>query len=166
MGKLSLYLLMAVAMFAAGCEGPAANNAANANPNAAPAGPLNLTITDTPQRIKEMMASRGEQDAASPVLKIVSPAEGSTVSSSTVPLKLSLSGDLKGYMPHQDPQTKMGNHIHVILDNQPYEAYYNIESGPFELRNVPDGEHTLRVFASRLRARGTRATRTTGRSRW
>ena len=42
----------------------------------------------------------------------------------------------------------MGNHIHVILDNQPYEAYYNLDQ-PFELRNVTEGKHTLRVFASR-----------------
>ena len=158
MRNFSLSMLLAAAMFAAGCEAPATNtananqsntNAANSNANSAPGGPLNLTTVDTPQRIKDMMASRGEQDAASPVLRIVSPAEGSTVNSSTVPVRLDLSGDLKGYMPHQDPQTKMGNHIHVILDNQPYEAYYNIEGGPFELRNVPDGEHTLRVFASR-----------------
>jgi hypothetical protein len=42
----------------------------------------------------------------------------------------------------------MGNHIHVILDNQPYEAYYELGQ-PFELRNVSEGAHTLRVFASR-----------------
>ncbi len=42
----------------------------------------------------------------------------------------------------------MGNHIHVILDNQPYEAYYELGQ-PFELRNVSEGQHTLRVFASR-----------------
>lgn len=158
MRNFSLSMLLAAAMFAAGCEAPATNtananrsntNAANSNANSAAGGPLNLTTVDTPQRIKDMMASRGEQDAASPVLRIVSPAEGSTINSSTVPVRLDLSGDLKGYKPHQDPQTKMGNHIHVILDNQPYEAYYNIDGGPFELRNVPDGEHTLRVFASR-----------------
>ena len=125
------------------------HNASNSNTNAAPGGPLNLTTADTPQRIKDQMAARGEQDAASPTLKIVSPADGSTVASSTVPVKLSLSGDLKGYKPGMDPATKMGNHIHVILDNQPYEAYYNIEGDAFELRNVADGEHTLRVFASR-----------------
>ena len=48
----------------------------------------------------------------------------------------------------KDPATKMGNHIHVILDNQPYEAYYNLDQ-PFELRNVSEGKHTIRVFASR-----------------
>jgi len=48
----------------------------------------------------------------------------------------------------KDMTTGMGNHIHVILDNQPYEAYYNLDT-EFELRNVADGEHTLRFFPSR-----------------
>jgi hypothetical protein len=51
-------------------------------------------------------------------------------------------------MPHKDPSTGKGNHIHVILDNQPYEAYYELGQ-PFELRNVVEGKHTLRVFPSR-----------------
>jgi hypothetical protein len=34
------------------------------------------------------------------------------------------------------------------LDNQPYEAYYELDQ-PFELRNVVEGKHTLRVFPSR-----------------
>jgi len=157
MKKLGLILTSIAVAVGTAC-GPAVENlpnanrnqnTANANSNAATGGPLNLTTVDTPQRIKDMMASRGEQDSASPTLKIVSPAESSTVSSSTVAVKLDLSGDLKGYKPGQDPQTKMGNHIHVILDNQPYEAYYHIDGAPFELRNVSDGEHTLRVFASR-----------------
>jgi hypothetical protein len=70
------------------------------------------------------------------------------VNISTVVLKLQLSGDLKGYKPMMDPETHTGNHIHVILDNQPYEAYYNLDEA-FELRNVADGEHTIRVFPSR-----------------
>jgi hypothetical protein len=51
-------------------------------------------------------------------------------------------------MPHKDPATGKGNHIHVILDNQPYEAYYELGQ-PFELRNVIAGNHTLRAFPSR-----------------
>ena len=107
-----------------------------------------LTVVDTPQRIKDQMAARGEQDSASPSLKIVEPKADASIASSTVKVKLDFSGDLKGYQPHMDPETKTGNHIHVILDNQPYEAYYNLDQ-PFELRNLSDGEHTLRVFASR-----------------
>lgn len=101
-----------------------------------------------PERIASMMKSRGMQDEAKPVLKIIEPAAGATLKSSTVKVKLEIGGELKGYMPMMDPQTKMGNHIHVILDNQPYEAYYNLNR-EFELRNVSDGEHTLRVFPSR-----------------
>jgi hypothetical protein len=94
------------------------------------------------------MEQRGEQDVAAPTLKIVEPKEAATVGSSTVKVKLELGGDLKGYKPMKDPATGMGNHIHVILDNQPYEAFYNLDS-EFELKNVTDGEHTLRVFPSR-----------------
>ncbi len=101
-----------------------------------------------PQNIVDMMAARGNQDKAFPVLKFIEPTVGATVGSSTVKVKLNLGGELMGYKPMKDPQTGMGNHIHVILDNQPYEAYYNLDQ-EFELKNVADGEHTLRVFPSR-----------------
>jgi hypothetical protein len=101
-----------------------------------------------PQKIADEMKARGEQDTAAPVIDISSPADGSVVNGSTVQVRLNLSGDLKGYKPHKDPTTQKGNHIHVILDNQPYEAYYELGQ-PFELRNVVAGKHTLRVFPSR-----------------
>ncbi|HEX8736425.1 MAG TPA: hypothetical protein VF721_13940, partial [Pyrinomonadaceae bacterium] len=141
--------LITVSIFAA-CGEQHNNNAyhkvddVNSTPMPAPS----LSEVARPQRIQEMSAQRGEQDQAAPVLKIVAPADGSTLSSSTVKVKLNLSGDLKGYKPMKDMATQMGNHIHVILDNQPYEAYYNLDQ-EFELRNVANGEHTLRVFPSR-----------------
>ena len=153
--KLSIALTAAAALTA--CAGPAANtntsvvnsntNTANVS-NANTAAAQNLSEVPRPQKIADMMAQRGAQDEAKPALKIVEPAEGAAVASSTVKVKLSISGDLKGYKPMMDMETKMGNHIHVILDNQPYEAYYNLGQ-EFELRNVADGEHTLRVFPSR-----------------
>jgi hypothetical protein len=122
---------------------------ANANANASPAaGAQSLTLADRPQSIKDQMAQRGQQDDAAPALRIMEPADGATVDGANVAIRLDLSGELKGYAPGKDPATGMGNHIHVILDNAPYEAYYDI-SKPFELRNVTAGTHTLRVFASR-----------------
>jgi hypothetical protein len=144
-------------VFLTGCSPQATNtnstnsantNAANTNSASTPAA-QNLSEVPRPKNIADMMTQRGDQDAAKPALKIVEPAANATIDSATVRVRLELSGDLKGYKPMMDPQTKMGNHIHVILDNQPYEAYYNIESNAFELRNVTDGEHTLRVFPSR-----------------
>jgi hypothetical protein len=144
--------LIIVPLLAMACGTPPSNtnssNASTVNANASPAATQTLAVVDMPQRVKDLMAQRGEQDSAAPTLKIVEPVANSTVSSSTVKVKLALSGDLKGYKPHKDEATQMGNHIHVILDNQPYEAYYNLDQ-EFELRNVADGEHTLRVFPSR-----------------
>jgi hypothetical protein len=143
---------LASASALAGCSSDMnANTGENANANAAaspsPAAQA-LTEVERPQKVKDMMAARGEEDNAKPTLKIVEPKEGATVSGSTVRLKLDLGGDLKGYKPHKDPETGMGNHIHVILDNEPYEAYYDLDH-PFELRNVAEGAHTIRVFPSR-----------------
>ena len=133
--------------------GPAmdANNMKLANSNAnsnASSGQQTLSVVERPQKIKDLMAGRGEQDSGAPNLKIVEPVANATVSTSTVKVKLDLSGDLKGYKPGMNEETHTGNHIHVILDNQPYEAFYNLDH-EFELRNVADGEHTIRVFPSR-----------------
>lgn len=129
-----------------------AANKENANTTAttyvSPPPAQTLKVVPRPAKILERMKQRGEQDLAKPVLKIISPSEGAVVDGPTVGVRLTLSGDLKGYRPYQDPVTKMGNHIHVILDNQPYEAYYDLEQ-PFELKNVVSGKHTLRVFPSR-----------------
>jgi hypothetical protein len=145
-------VLIAVAIFLAGCGPAAETNTSrpavnNANWAASPEKQT-LSVAGVPEKIKGLMASRGDQDAAAPTLRIVEPRASATIPTSTVKVKLEISGDLKGYKPHMDHETKMGNHIHVILDDQPYEAYYNLDQ-EFELRNVADGEHTLRVFPSR-----------------
>lgn len=146
-------LALACALSAAGCA-PADNANSNTTatttvtPPAPTPAPQTLTQVGRPQSIQEQMQQRGQQDEAAPALRFVEPREGQTINGSTVNVRLALSGDLKGYRPGKDPATGMGNHIHVILDNEPYEAYYDL-SQPFELRNVTAGRHTLRVFASR-----------------
>ncbi len=132
----------------AGC----ASNPDNANTTAtrviAPPATQTLTVVSRPQTILDLMKERGEQDQAKPVLHIASPARDAVVNGPNVAVQLHLTGDLRGYKPHKDPATGKGNHIHVILDNEPYEAYYELDQ-PFELRNLMEGKHTLRVFASR-----------------
>lgn len=140
-------LLIIFALLMAAC-GSAPNTNQSNNANAVSDANQVLSVVERPQRIKDLMAARGLQDNAAPTLKIVEPKADATITSSTVKVKIELSGDLKGYMPHMDEATKTGNHVHIILDNQPYEAYYNIAQ-EFELRNVTDGEHTLRAFPSR-----------------
>jgi len=131
-----------------GCEPVAQNANTTATSSVTPPGEQKLALAPRPATIEQAMKDRGEQDQAKPSLRVISPANNATINGSTVEVKLELSGDLKGYMPHKDPATQKGNHIHVILDNQPYEAYYELGQ-PFELRNVSEGKHTLRVFPSR-----------------
>src|SRR6266513_5005596 len=146
---LSFSFFFAALLVMSGCQPPASENAnTTATTNATPPGTQSLTVIPRPQKIVDAMKARGEQDDAKPALKIAMPAKNATINGSTVDVKLELSGDLKGYMPHKDPATGKGNHIHVILDNQPYEAYYELNQ-PFELRNLSEGKHTLRVFPSR-----------------
>lgn len=152
MGRYRNLLSLALAAFAllfASCSAGNSDNASTtATTTATPPTEQTLTLVARPQDISALMKARGEQDEAQPALRIVSPGKNAVINGSKVEVKLDLRGDLKGYMPHKDPATGKGNHIHVILDNQPYEAYYELGQ-PFELRNVVAGEHTLRVFPSR-----------------
>lgn len=143
------FALATFALLFASCSAGNPDNASTtATSTVTPSPTQTLTVIPRPQKILDLMKARGEQDEAKPVLKIVSPEKDAVINGSTVEVKLNLSGDLKSYMPHKDPATGKGNHIHVILDNQPYEAYYELGQ-PFELRNVVAGKHTLRVFPSR-----------------
>lgn len=144
---LSLSVTLIVVFFTA-CSATNDNASTTATSTVTPPPSQKLTVLTRPQKISDMMTARGQQDTAKPALKIVSPAKDAEINGSKVEVKLDLSGDLMGYMPHKDPATGKGNHIHVILDNQPYEAYYELGQ-PFELRNVIAGKHTLRVFPSR-----------------
>lgn len=131
-----------------GCQSNDDNSNTTATTLVTPPGVQILTEAPRPQAIINLMKARGEQEQALPTLRIISPANNAVINGSTVRVKLELGGDLKGYLPHKDPSTGKGNHIHVILDNQPYEAYYELNQ-PFEMRNVTEGKHTLRVFPSR-----------------
>ncbi len=145
---VSIALATFALLFASCSAGNPDNASKTATSTVTPSPTQTLTVIPRPQKILDLMKARGEQDEAKPTLKIVSPEKDGVINGSTVEVKLNLSGDLKGYMPHKDPATGKGNHIHVILDNQPYEAYYELGQ-PFELRNVVAGKHTLRVFPSR-----------------
>src|SRR6266702_1578337 len=149
--KISVPLLSAcflAGLVMTGCEKPNDNANTTATTTVSPPGKQTLSQVARPQKIEQMMKERGEQDQAKPLIRVISPAKNATINGSTVNVKLELSGELKGYKPHKDPATQKGNHIHVILDNEPYEAYYELGQ-PFELRNVAAGKHTLRVFPSR-----------------
>jgi hypothetical protein len=146
--RFAIMIVATALLTLAGCATSPDNANTTATTVVAPPPTQKLTVVPRPQSIMDLMKQRGEQDEAQPTLRIVSPAKDAVINGTNVNVKLELSGDLRSYKPHKDPATETGNHIHVILDNEPYEAYYELNQ-PFELSNVPEGKHTLRVFASR-----------------
>jgi hypothetical protein len=61
--------------------------------------------------------------------------------------------NVTGYPIYMDTERNKGQHIHVILDNEPYEADYD-PTKPFSpanglFNNLKEGTHTLRAFPSR-----------------
>ena len=147
--RFLLFIVTTVAaVLVVGCGGNPDNANTTATSTVTPPPTQVLNVVSTPQTVLDLKKTRGEQDEAKPELHVVSPSEGAVINGPVVEVKLHLGGDLKGYKPHKDPATQKGNHIHVILDNEPYEAYYELDQ-PFELRNVVAGKHTLRVFPSR-----------------
>jgi hypothetical protein len=82
-------------------------------------------------------------EGATVSLRIVSPQMGETVAGPSV----SIGFDLQNYEVYYDSTTGKGQHIHVILDNEPYIPHYSAE--PFVFEHLPPGTHTVRTFPSR-----------------
>ena len=79
-----------------------------------------------------------------PQIAITSPHADEVLQDTTVSVQFQVQ-DLPIF---KDPDLGLGPHLHVILDNQPYQAVYDL-SQPLVFENLPPGTHTLRVFASR-----------------
>jgi hypothetical protein len=82
----------------------------------------------------------------------LSPAANEVVKTDSVMVKVNLTGvDLEA--PSEGEQSKgiayskMGQHIHVIIDDKPYMAMYKLDS--FSVGALTPGVHTLRAFPSR-----------------
>ncbi|HEY9670942.1 MAG TPA: hypothetical protein V6D11_05835 [Waterburya sp.] len=83
-------------------------------------------------------------EAYQPQVAIVSPQADQVLQDTTVSVKFQVQ-DLPIF---KDPDLGLGPHLHVILDNQPYQAVYDLDQ-PLVFEDLSPGTHTLRVFASR-----------------
>jgi hypothetical protein len=78
-----------------------------------------------------------------PELEIVSPRMGETVPGPDVPVTFIL----KNYEVYFDSTRAKGQHIHFIMDNQPYVPLYSAK--PYTAKGLAPGTHTIRAFPSR-----------------
>jgi len=100
-----------------------------------------LAEVPPPSLIQELGRSL---DQYQPQVKILSPQPEQVLEGTTVVVKLKVQ-DLPIF---QNADLEMGPHIHLILDNQPYQAIYNPDE-PIILKELTAGTHTLRVFPVR-----------------
>ncbi|MGM3306991.1 hypothetical protein ACSQ6I_13645 [Anabaena sp. WFMT] len=97
--------------------------------------------TAPPDIIQEL---RSSLEVYQPQVTILTPQPNEVLKDNTVTVRL----QVKDLPIFKDPQWQLGPHLHVILDNQPYIAVYDL-SQPLILPDLSAGTHTLRVFASR-----------------
>ena len=84
MHKKALLIGLLLLTLPFGCTAPAENSNTTATSTVSPPIEKELTVVPRPQRIEELVRQRGEQDQAQPTLRVVSPANDSTVNGSTV----------------------------------------------------------------------------------
>ncbi|AFZ24019.1 hypothetical protein Cylst_1748 [Cylindrospermum stagnale PCC 7417] len=94
-----------------------------------------------PEIIQEL---RPALEGYQPQVAIITPESGEVLQDNTVTVRL----QVKDLPIFKDQQWQLGPHLHVILDNQPYIAVYDLNQ-PLVLPDLSPGTHTLRVFASR-----------------
>lgn len=100
----------------------------------------NFSEVSPPEVIQQL---RQTLESYQPQVKILSPQADEVFQDDTVTAEFQVQ-DLPVF---KNPELDMGPHLHVILDNQPYIAAYNLK--PLVLPDLAPGTHTLRVFASR-----------------
>ncbi|MBW4563159.1 MAG: hypothetical protein KME32_18820 [Mojavia pulchra JT2-VF2] len=94
-----------------------------------------------PSTIQEL---RSTLEVYQPQVSIITPQAEEVLKDNKVTVRF----QVKDLPIFKDPKLELGPHLHVIVDNQPYIAVYDLNQ-PLALPDLSPGTHTLRVFASR-----------------
>jgi hypothetical protein len=152
--KAAALFFLPVALFAVSCT----TDVTTTNRNAGNANSANSNSGTTPSSGRPADATPMGQAApgyyqAGPTgnvsMRFTAPADGATTETNSVAPAFTITN----YPIYKDAERNKGQHIHVILDNEPYEADYDPtkpfspENGKFN--NLSPGTHTLRAFPSR-----------------
>ncbi|KAF3886633.1 MULTISPECIES: hypothetical protein [Nostocales] len=100
-----------------------------------------ISEVSPPATIQEL---RQALEIYQPQVTILAPNAGETLQDNTVTVRF----QVKDLPIFKDSKWDLGPHLHVILDNEPYIAVYDVDK-PLVLSDLSPGTHTLRVFASR-----------------
>ncbi|HKP88179.1 MAG TPA: hypothetical protein VJZ26_18885 [Blastocatellia bacterium] len=148
--KIAALVSLSVTILAVSCV-PVANNTNSSNANnsnsSASAAPGGRPADAVPA--PDVPGSYMAGPTGNVSLRFTAPNDGQSLDGSSVAPTFAITG----YPIYKDAERNKGQHIHVILDNEPYEADYDPnkpfspDSGKFN--NLSPGTHTLRAFPSR-----------------
>ncbi|MEO0013057.1 MAG: hypothetical protein RLZZ535_1446 [Cyanobacteriota bacterium] len=99
----------------------------------------NLAEVTAPKIIRQL---NQELEQYSPQVRITAPRAGKTFNQTDVAIKLAVE-DLPIF---QDDRLHLGNHLNLIVDNEPFQSIYGVDE-PIIIKNLAPGTHTIRVFA-------------------
>ncbi|PPJ61789.1 hypothetical protein, partial [Cuspidothrix issatschenkoi] len=139
---------LSLAMILSSCVETATSKEISINPfvKPLPASEISGTFSETasPDVIK---ALRPSLEGYQPQVTIISPQPDEVLQDNRVAVSLQVQ-DLPIF---KDPKWQLGPHLHLILDNQPYQAVYDFYdlNQPLVFSDLTPGTHTIRVFASR-----------------
>lgn len=138
---LSLFFALTLTVVMTGCQDKIESVEAFTSDKAPFPQVINIREVNPPKLIQELNKNFAQKQ---PQVKIISPANGEILKTTSVEVKLTVSG----LTIFKDETLKMGPHLNFFLDDQPYQAIYSTEE-PFLLTGLAPGTHTIRVFASR-----------------
>lgn len=138
---LSMLLVVILGVGLVGCSDRANFPSRSSSRPDAPSRPVRIKEVAPPTLIRDL---RVDLDAYRPQVQILSPRPDEVLQTQTATVRFAVQ-DLTVF---KDEDIGLGPHLHVFLDDQPYQAVYDLAT-PLVFENLSPGTHTIRAFASR-----------------
>jgi hypothetical protein len=139
----SVVCVMLVLVLVSCSQPPAADQKENASRLMGLKSGRDATVEEVspPEAIQQL---RLAIDSHTPKVKILGPKPNATLESTTVTVRF----DVDDFPLFKDPELALGPHLHVFLDDRPYQAVYDAKQA-LTFKDLSPGTHTIRAFASR-----------------
>jgi hypothetical protein len=133
--------LLAIAVGLGGCQSLSASPPPTLVKASEPVQLGNLREVSPPKTLQALAPSFNQYQ---PQVNILSPAPDTVLKKTTVAVQL----QAQDLPLNKDDTVPLRAHVHLILDNEPYRAIYNLDQ-PIILEDLEPGTHTLRAFPVR-----------------
>lgn len=142
LGRRLIALLAVVIVICGGCARPTQPTVLLTEPSVQPNRLIGEVAEVSPP--ETLVTLKQIIDAYTPQVRILSPRPGEILEGTAVTVRL----QVRGLPLFKDATWQLGPYLHLFLDDQPYQAVYDL-SEPIVFDDLSPGTHTLRVFASR-----------------